>query len=155
MITAPRRSASSSEVATNLYMFKAALRASVSTGKEPECRDTAFSTIPTIDEDTLALLDSFGAGDCAGLKTMLELASMNCDTDLVTALASLPAQIAALAGGAAAGNSSVLTPEVLTALLGFEFPSDVTHVSRTLPQFVCKFRHLSAMACVSAVPGLP
>ena len=64
-------------MATNLYMFKAALRASVSTGKEPECLDTAFSTIPTIDEDTLALLDSFGAGDCAGLKAMLELASMN------------------------------------------------------------------------------
>ena len=131
--TAPRRSASSSEVATNLYMFKAALRASVSTGKEPDCRDTAFSTIPTIDEDTLALLVSFGAGDCAGLKAMLELAAMNCDTDLVTALASLPAQIAALAGGAAAGNSSVLTPEVLTALLGFEFPSDVSALYQVCP----------------------
>ena len=111
-------------------MFKAALRASVSTGIQPTCDDVTFDQIPTITADVLTQLQAVGAGDCAGLKTLLELAGMNCDTDLNAALAGLPAEIQA-AGDS--GATSAVPNDVLAALLAFEFPDDITHLMQVCP----------------------
>ncbi len=107
-------------------MFKAALRASVSTGMQPTCDDITFDQIPSISADVLTQLEAVGAGDCAGLKTLLELAGMNCDTDLTAALAGLPAQIAS-------GTTAALPSDVLTALLAFEFPDDIMRLMQVCP----------------------
>lgn len=130
-------SASSGEVAQNGFMFKAALRASVSTGIQPTCDDITFDQIPTINNTVLTQLEAVGAGDCAGLKTLLEFAGMNCDTDLTAALAGLPAQIQAAQIQAAAdpGATSALAlpSDILEALLAFEFPDDITHLMQVCP----------------------
>lgn len=118
--------ASSGEVAENGFMFKAALRASVSTGIQPTCEDVEFDDIPTITADVMDQLESIGASDCAGLKTLLETAGMNCDTDLTVALAGLPA-------AADANTAAPISPEALAALTSFEFPDDITHLMQVCP----------------------
>jgi hypothetical protein len=126
----PRYSASSGEVAENLFMFKAALRASVSTGLEPTCEDVTFDAFPDITGDVLAQLVAVGGGDCAGLKGMLEAAGMNCDTDLIAALAGLPAAIQA---AAASGDAALLSTEQISALVSFQFPDDINHLYQVCP----------------------
>ena len=110
-------------------MFKAALRASVSTGITPTCLDVTFNAFPDITADVLAQLETAGAGDCAGLKGLLETAGMSCDTNLVQALAALPATIAAAAGG----SVPALSTEQIQALLGFQFPEDIAHLYQVCP----------------------
>lgn len=111
-------------------MFKAALRASVSTGIQPTCDDTPFDTIPTITADVLTQLEAFGADDCAGLKALLELSGMNCDSDLTAALAGLPAEVQA---GADSGTATSIPSGALAALQDFEFPDDITHLMQVCP----------------------
>ena len=110
-------------------MFKAALRASVSTGIMPACDDITFDQIPTISAEVLTQLDAVGAGDCTGLKSLLEATGMNCDTDLTAALAGLPSQIQAADSGA----TLAISPEAAAALLQFEFPDDITHLMQVCP----------------------
>jgi hypothetical protein len=73
----------SGDIAENQFMFKAGLRATVSTGLDPDCDDTDFASLATIGAAGKQTLSAGGVGDCQGaLNHMSTSLGLSCESDL-------------------------------------------------------------------------